>query len=301
MALPNASNLNTNNFNLDTDWPRFSDRFAKLQSHISSHDVWLLAGSLAYTTALALAPFFLIMLSIAALLGPELQENLYKSMTSALGSQAGAAVELVVSNAEKSKGVSSLSGLLGLVILAISASAIFSQLRVALDRLNEWKGTDEQSGIRAFVKDKFLSVGLVFGFIFLSIVSLFITTAIALVLEGGNGAFWQAISSVINYVIFAFLFAAMYRFIPTKGLRWRRCLISGAVSALFYLLGKTLIGLYLGTAGLGTPYGAAGSLIVFLVWVYYTALMLLISYEFTNDVLLPTLKDRIMDRGTQAI
>lgn len=253
---------------------------------VDKHDIFTLAGSLAYTTALAIAPFLLILLSVASLLGPELQERLYVNLASSIGEKAGQTILDIVQNTRKNSSFSGWSGLIGFIVLVISASAIFAQLRVALNKINEHEAAKDKSGVWLFFKDRFLSMGLVFGFAFLSIVSMMVSTTIAVVFTAGEGLFWEAISFIVNFAIFSVLFTAIYRVIPSDKLDWRRCRISGMVSAVFYLIGKNLISLYLAHAGLESSYGAAGSLIVFLVWVYYTALTLLTSYEFTKNMVL---------------
>ena len=260
--------------------------FNEFADSIDKHEIFTLAGSLAYTTALAIAPFLLILLSVASLLGPELQEKLYTNLASSIGDKAGQTIIDIVKNTRENSEFSGLSGLIGFIILVISASAIFAQLRVALDKINEHKDAKNKSGIWIFIKDRFLSMGLVFGFAFLSIVSMMISTTIAIVFIGGEGIFWEAISTLVNFVIFSILFMSIFRVIPSDKLEWRRCRISGMVSAVFYLIGKNLISLYLAHAGLESSYGAAGSLVAFLVWVYYTSMTLLISYEFTKNMVL---------------
>ena len=264
----------------------FKKNFNEFADSIDKHEIFTLAGSLAYTTALAIAPFLLILLSVASLLGPELQEKLYTNLASSIGDKAGQTIIDIVKNTRENSEFSGLSGLIGFVILVISASAIFAQMRVALDKINEHKAAKNKSSIWIFIKDRFLSMGLVFGFAFLSIVSMIISTTIAIVFIGGEGIFWEAISTLVNFVIFSILFMSIFRVIPSDKLEWRRCRISGMVSAVFYLIGKNLISLYLAHAGLESSYGAAGSLVAFLVWVYYTSMTLLISYEFTKNMVL---------------
>lgn len=289
---------------LPTSTESLKKRMSRMVSDIGRHEVLLLAGSLAYTTALALAPFVIIMLSLASFLPDELQNRFYTAMKSAAGDRAGAAVQMIVENADKHPSLSGISGIIGFVVLAISASAIFSALKVVLDKVNEHKEGEGSSGVLAFVKDKFLSVGLVFGFAFLSIVSLMVTTALAVVFSGAASALWETVSFVVSFLLFALLFTAIYRFVPSDRLSWKRCAIAGGVSACFYLIGKFAIGLYLGKAGLESAYGAAGSLIVFLAWVYYTGLTLLVSYEFTTHLVLkeeePAEKNRPTAPSTSA-
>lgn len=255
-------------------------------SDIGKHRVLMLAGSIAYTTALALAPFILIILAVAALLGQGFQNQIYTQITALLGEQAGEAVKLVVENADDNQGLTTMSGIVGFLILAVSASAIFSTLRTSLDVINESEIQSEGNAIWAFIRDKVLSIGLVLGFVFLAITSLAISTVISGFFTGEEALVWSTASFATNLVIFALLFTAMFHYIPTERDTWKHSLISGLTATAFFLIGKNLIGLYLGQASVGSAYGAAGTLIVFLVWVYYTALMLLISYEFANNILI---------------
>jgi membrane protein len=251
---------------------------------IEKHEILLLSGSFAYTTALALAPFLIIMLSVLSFLGPQSQAAVIEQMTHLLGSQAGEALKIIADNAQREARFSGLSGILSFLIILISASAMFSQMRTALDKVNEYQPTQGHSGFRGFAREKILSVGLVLGFIFLLIVSLFVTTGLSALLQGEETVLWSVLSFVINFAAFAVLFSAMFRFIPSKKFPLRRCAISGVWATAFFLVGKGLIGLYLGRSAIGSAYGAAGSLVVLLVWLYYSSLTLLLSYEFTNTI-----------------
>jgi membrane protein len=265
----------------------FKNNLKVIASDISKHDVATLAASLAYTTALALAPFLLILLTVASLLGQDMQNTIYQQVGIVLGRQAGEAVRIIVEQADNFKMTSSISGLISFLVLAVSASAIFAQLRKALDRVNESPLKKRLGGFKGFLREKFLSVGLVFGFIFLAITSLAVSTLLSVVFEGGQGLIWKTLNLAITAIIFTVLFTAMFRFIPSERFSWYRCMVSGVTATAFFLAGKTLIGLYFGQSAVGSAYGAAGSMIVFLVWVYYMGFTLLLSYEFTNNVLLP--------------
>lgn len=262
------------------------DHLKDFTDHIDKHEIFLLAASIAYTTALALAPFVLILLSLSSLMGASMQESLASQISTSVGEKAGEAVNQVIQNAKAHPTMSGISGIIAFIVLLISSSAIFSQLRVALDKVNEFKMPKGKSGIKSFIKDKVFSVGLVFGFAFLSIVSLIASTTIASLFSGGVGLLWKIASNLFNFLMFFSLFTAIYRFIPTDKQAWRTCFISGAVSAVFYLIGKSLISLYLTKASFESSYGAAGSLIAFLAWVYYSSLTLLVSYEFSKALVL---------------
>lgn len=266
--------------------PRFMTAF----DNITKHDILVMSSSLAYTTALALAPFMLIILSFASLLSSDMQQRIYEGLNTAMGPQVGKTMIELLENADKHPQLSGISGIVGIVILAISASAIFSHLKIALDKINEHALNQEPKGLWNFVKNKLLSVGLVFGFAFLSIASLILTMLIAIFYPDGVGLLWNIITFVINFSLFSVVFASIYRFVPTDHADWKSCIVSGLISTAFYLIGKEVIGIYLSSAGLESSYGAAGSIVVLLVWVYYSALTLLFSYEFTRIVILPGLK-----------
>lgn len=262
------------------------ERYVHLFAQISKHEVFLLGSSLAYTTALALAPFIIIMISLISMLNFGDQHLLVQEIRDLLGHEAGRVIDDIVKNANQETHFRGLSGLIGFLVLVFSASAIFSQLRTSFDKINEFETPATENGILAFLKQRVFSVGLVLGFIFLLMSSLVVTSAIAALLAHGEGWLWESLSLTVNFLIFTLLFAAMFRFIPSKGLGWRDSMIAGVSAAIFFLVGKFLIGLYLGRSAVGSAYGAAGSLIALLIWLYYTSLTLLVSYEFTKNVLL---------------
>lgn len=264
----------------------YKDRFKNFFSELSQHEVFILAASLAYTTGLALAPFVLILLSLSSFLGEDTQNMVFENFSAAVGNQASKTIQSIVENAEQHPKARGVSGIVGFFVLLLSASAIFYQLRYALDKVNEHKAKETESGLKAFLRDRLFSMGLLLGFIFLFIASLLLSTTLSVVFSGAEESLWRSVIFIINFAIFAVLFAAIYRFVPSDKLTWKKCMIAGATSALFFVIGKTLISLYLGKAGFESSYGAAGSLVVFLAWVYYSSLTLLTSYEFTNWIIL---------------
>lgn len=258
-------------------------KIVNLVERMDKHEVFVTAPALAYATALALAPFILILLSLLSFLGLDFHRRLSNELTTSFGGEVGAAVGEILNNAEKHPHLSSLSGFVGLFILFFSASIVISQLRIALDKINEYKADLENYTFLNFLQSKFWAIGLILLFASLSIGSLIVTAMINMLYPDASGTFWLFISYLINFTIFSLLFAAIYRYVPTQKQSWKSCFYSGLISTLFFLAGKGLISLYLAKAGLGSAYGAAGSLIVFLAWVYFTALTLLMSYEISVD------------------
>lgn len=258
-------------------------KISYLVERMDKHEVFVTAPALAYATALSLAPFILILLSLFSFVGLDFQRRLSYALTTSLGTEAGATAKAILENTEQHPHLSGLSGLIGLFVLFFSASIVISQLRIALDKINEYKADVSSFGLIGFIRSKFWAIGLILGFAFLSIISLLVTAVIQMVYPDIRGFFWLFISYIFNLIIFSSLFTAIYRFVPTQKQSWTKCLFSGAISGIFFLAGKGLISFYLLKAGLGSPYGAGGSLIVFLAWVYFTALSLLTSYEMSVD------------------
>ncbi len=260
--------------------------YKRLFSEIDRHELLILSGSIAYTTALALAPFVIIMLSALSFLDGQAAQILTAQLTDLLGSEAAPVIETIIGSAQKNADFRGVSGLISLIIIAVSASAIFAQLRTSLDKINDHAfAANAEYGVKQFLKDRLLSVGLVFGFIFLTIISLIVTTALAGMFAGRIGALWQVFSYVINISVFTLLFSAMFHYIPSDKFSWKSSVQSGVTATAFFLIGKALIAEYIARSAVGSAYGAAGSLVVLLVWLYYTSLTLLISYQFTKTVL----------------
>jgi membrane protein len=259
-------------------------------NNINKHEIFTLSAALAYTTALAIAPFVLILLSFASLLGTDIQKKIYTQLASSIGEKTGRTIIEIVKNARGNSELSGVSGIIGIIVLAVSASTIFIQLRLSLNKINEFQENNTTSELRFFLQERFLSIGFVFGFVFLSIVSLLVSLVIAIVFKSGEGLIWKTSSYFIDFIIFSILFTVIFRYIPSDKIAWRGCRISGMISGVFYLIEKSFISLYIKKIGIESSYGAAGSLIAFLVWVYFTTLTLLVSYEFTKNIFLSSEK-----------
>jgi len=254
---------------------RFIDNFNK-------HEVLTLAAALAFYTALSLAPLLLITISALGLLGTESQIKLTEQIQALLGSQAAEAVQLVVDSAKDRADLSKLGGVLGILFLLFSASGVFSQLQYSLNSIWEVKA-NAPSGLWPWLRRRLVSMGMVLSLGFLSAVSLAVSAVLSFVFPN-EGTTWDLVNQVGTVFIFTILFASIYKVLPDTFLRWREAFKGGFVTAMLFALGKQLIGLYLGQNAVGSAYGATGSLLVFLVWVYYSAMILFIGAEITNTL-----------------
>jgi membrane protein len=247
-----------------------------------------LAAALAYYTAFSIAPLLLIAIVIAGLVfGDEAARGeVFGQLEGLIGPDGASVLQTAVDNSRQ-QGASTISAIVGLALLVWSASSLFAQLQDALNTI--WEVEPKPgAGIMGTIKRRFFSMSMVLGIGFMLLVSLVLSAALAVIgtffsgLLPGAEILWQVVNFVISFVVIALLFSAMYKVLPDVEIAWRDVWIGGAVTALLFTVGKLLLGLYLGNASVGSTYGAAGSLLVFLVWVYYSAQILFFGAEFTQ-------------------
>jgi len=246
-----------------------------------------MGAALAYYTMFSIAPLLLIAISIAGLIfGVEAARGEIVGQLQGLVGQPGAeAVQgLLVSVNKPAESVTAM--LVGGILLLIGATTVFGELQDALDRI--WRAPKrKKSGIWRFLRARLLSFGMVMGIGFLLMVSLVVSAALAALGKywGPLFANWKILANVINLLVsFVFtttVFAVIYKVVPRAKVVWADVWIGAAVTALLFTIGKFLIGLYIGKSGLTSVFGAAGSLVVVLVWVYYSAQIFLMGAEFT--------------------
>jgi membrane protein len=202
-----------------------------------------------------------------------------------MGSEAAAAVEALLQSARSPSG-GLISTAVGVVVLLIGASAVFGELQDALNRI--WRApVPRPPGLWRLVRERILSFGMILGVGFLLIVSLVLSAAIAALGEWWGAAFsyqaifLEALNFVLSFAVITVAFALIYKLIPRVSVQWRDVWIGAGVTALLFTIGKSLIGIYIGRSGVASAFGAAGSLIVLLLWVYYSAQIFLLGAEFT--------------------
>jgi membrane protein len=247
-----------------------------------------LAAALAFYTVLSLAPLVVIAVAVAGLVvGQDAARGQLSGQISALvGPPAASAIEGILANASKpSTGV--ISTVLGAIVLLVGASGVFGELQDSLNTI--WEVTPKPGrGIWGFLRDRFFSFTMVLGVGFLLLVSLVVSAGLAAagkVLSGalpGGEALWSGINFVVSFGIITTLFAFIYKVVPDVTVRWSDVWVGAAVTALLFTLGKIGIGLYLGKSTVASAYGAAASVVVITVWVYYSAQILFLGAEFTQ-------------------
>lgn len=257
------------------------DFFAKL----AKDDLFKMSAALAFYTALTLAPLLILLLTFISLIHQDFREQLLSQIQGLVGSEASVLIRQVAAKAELQGDIRNVASIVGTATLLFSAGAIFGDLRSSLNIIFGIDPAKEesQSGILqsswALLKRQFFKMGMVVTFVFISIVSLIVSSVLSLILHPGDAAMGQILNFLISLFIFWILFSAIFYFLPERSIRKRVAMISGLVAAVLFSFGKSLIGLYLGQSAVASLYGAAGSLLVLLMWVYYSSMVIYFSAE----------------------
>jgi membrane protein len=248
-----------------------------------------LGAALAYYTIFSLAPLLLIAIAIAGMVfGREAaQGQIFGQLRGVLGSQAAQAVQEMVKGAAKPKS-GTIATVVGIVTLLFGAAGVFGQLKDALNTI--WNVEPKTTGgIMAMIKDRFLSFAMVFGVGFLLLVSLVLDAAVAAAgkfvgdrLPGGE-VLWQGVQLVMSLAVVTLLFALIFRFLPDVHPTWRDVWFGAIFTGVLFVLGKFALGIYFAKSAVGSSFGAAGSLIALLLWVYYSAQIFFLGAEFTRQ------------------
>lgn len=246
-----------------------------------------LAASIAFYSAFSLAPTLVMVIAVAGwFFGTDTaRSELFDQVRTVLGNDASAAITTIVENAHRSKRAGNVAAIISFSMLAIGASATFSSLNTALNIVWPPPPGARPSTVLALVRVRLISFSLVLGVAFLLIVSLVLDTAITFVGE----MLWAASPYVVigdllqlgvGLLVLAVAFAALLKFLPDAPVRWRDAIVGGALAAVLFSTGKKLFALYLAHAGMASAFGAAGSLAVLLMWLYFSAAVLLLGAEF---------------------
>ena len=276
-------------------WPRPQELVALLKETVidwNDDDVPRLGASLAFYTLLSLAPLLVVVVAIAAVAyGKQAaQGQLFWQIQGLVGSEGAHAIQRMLEGAYK-PGTGALATVLGLLTLAVGASSVVVELRGALNTIWHVSVRPDSTGLSTVLrlaKERFYSFALVLGVGFLLLVSLVLNACLAVIgkffgsfLPAPEGVL-QASASLISFLVITGLFAAIYKVMPDVHLRWSDVIVGSSVTAFLFTAGKHVIGLYLGKASFGSTYGAAGSLVVVLVWVYYSSQLFFLGAEFTK-------------------
>jgi len=247
-----------------------------------------LGAALSYYTVFSLAPMLLIVIGVAGVVwGREaVQGQLVGQLQGLVGPQGGQMIQTMIAHASK-PGAGVVATIIGLVTILFGATGVFVQLQNALNHI--WEVEPKPGGgIWGFVRNRLISFGMILGVGFLLLVSLVVSAAMGSIdrwadnLGGAGRVLALILSFAVSFAVISLLFALIYKYLPDVKIGWRDVWIGAAVTALLFTVGKFLIGLYVAKSSVASSYGAAGSLVILLLWVYYSAQIVFLGAEFTQ-------------------
>jgi membrane protein len=244
-------------------------------------------AAMAFYATISLAPILLIVVAIAGMAfgNDAAQLALSAQLSGLMGPQSAELLQATLENASHKK-AGTLASILGLITLLVTASGVFGEMQVALNEI--WKVKPGKTSISSLVRARAASLGLVAALGFLLLVSLVASAAISALGEIINAylpfgaVILSAINEIVSFALIALLFAAIYKVLPDRTLRWRDVGVGAVLTAFLFTVGKSLIGWYIGASATASSYGAAGALLVVLLWVFYSSEIFLLGAEFTR-------------------
>lgn len=263
-----------------------------LKNAFSSFDddkITKLSGSLAYSTIFSLGPLLIVIISLCGIfLGREaIEGTIYQQLKGFLGAESATQLQAIIKNAYTS-GNSKFAAILSGVILLIGATAIFSEIQDSINSIWGIKPKPKKGWLK-FLQNRFLSFSLIVGLGFLLLVSLSINTLI----DAFNTklqswfpeisvVFFYTINIVVTAAIVSLIFAIIFKVLPDANIKWKDVAAGAFTTAVLFMLGKLGISLYISKSNIGSTFGTAGSLVILLVWVYYSSIILYFGAEFTK-------------------
>ena len=252
-----------------------------------AHEALSRGAAIAFYVVTSLAPLLLIVVAIAGVVFGEdaVRGGLVKELSGVFGPQGGELIQTMLARSSD-KPTSVIASIFGALAVIVTASGVFSEMQAGLNRAWQVKSPDQPW--LSLIRTRAASLGLVAALGFLLMVWLAVSTGLAALGNylGSQSAFAPLLLSVLNTVIsilmFSVLFAAIFKVLPDRPIAWRDVILGGLVTAILFTIGKSLIGWYLGTTAASSGYGAAGALILILLWSYYSAQILLFGAEITR-------------------
>ncbi|MFC3199018.1 YihY/virulence factor BrkB family protein [Parapedobacter deserti] len=247
------------------------------------------AASLAYYTVFSLAPLLVLTISLAAIFfGQEAAEGkVFEEINGLIGREAAAQIQQMIRNVQLNED-NTMALIIGIGTLFIGATTVFADMQHSINRIWEIKPKPKRGWVK-LIKDRLLSSSLVLSLGFLLIVSLIVNGVLMVFTDYIKALFSDlaiylsmAFELIINFLVISLLFGVIFKFLPDVRIRWKDVRSGAIFTAVLFMIGRFLIGFYIQTTGTGSTYGAAGSIIVLLLWVYFTAMILYIGASFTR-------------------
>jgi membrane protein len=274
---------------MNTIIKKYSSLLKSAFEEFSNDNALKLSASLSYYTLFSLAPMLLVFMSVVGLFyGKEAVEGqLYGQLDWLIGAEAAKEVQELIRNAELS-GKSGIAAVIGVVTLLLGATGVFAEIQDSINQIWAIK-PKPKSGILKYLMNRLISFSLIISLGFLFIVSLLLNTLVtvfsnpfkSLFSEATVYIFW-ALNAAVIWIVMTILFAVIFSVLPDGKVKAKDTFIGAGVTAVLFMIGKYFIGLYLGQSDVGGAYGAAGSVVIILLWVYYSSVILYFGAEFTK-------------------
>jgi membrane protein len=248
-----------------------------------------LSAALSYYTIFALGPVLVIVISLAGLFfGKEaIQGKIYYQINGLVGNEAALQIQDIIQNIEKSQ-LGTQGAVIGVILLVIGATGVFTEIQDSINYVWSIRAKPKKGWLKLLI-NRAISFSLIIGFGFIMMVSLVIHAFVDLLFERLTRFFSDAtvymfviINYVMLFVIITFLFTIIFKVLPDAKIKWKDTLMGSSFTSVLFLVGKFVIGFYLGNSNIGVTFGTAAALVVILVWIYYTSIILYFGAEFTK-------------------
>lgn len=269
---------------LDTAWSATREVFEEF----FGDEPFQKAAAISYFTLLSLAPLLLLVIAVAGTFFGEaaVQRQIVHEIEGLVGQRGAETIRTVIENAS-GPGRGPISLIVGLVTLFIGTTTVFVQLQTALNQIWGVKPRKDRGFLAKLILSRLASLAMVFGIGFILLVSLVVSAGLSAVSTHFDGVIanphvWQAVNQGVSLLVITLLIAMIFKYLPDARVAWRHVWLGAAVTSVLFSVGKYAIGLYLGQASIGSSYGAAGSVIVLMVWIYYAAMIAFFGAEITQ-------------------
>jgi membrane protein len=242
----------------------------------------VLSAAIAYYTTLSLSPLVLLSVVFIGALYPSAQDRFIYEIGALVGHDGQKVIQTIIQNASDKPDLRQAAGWIGAIMLLVTASAVFGQLQTALNRV--WRMTDKKiHGIRGFLRRRLFSAGVLLAVLFLTLVS-FVAQAMLNLIASSEAIALKAVWWTFSVFLYATLFSMLYRWLPDGRVPWTTAFRGGLITTFMFIVGRSLIGMYLSSSDSAGAYGPAGALIVILLWVYYSAMVFLLAAQILYSV-----------------
>lgn len=249
-----------------------------------------LSASLSYYTVFSVAPFLIVIISLAGIFyGQQAVEGkLYIQISGLVGNAAALQIQDLIKNIQRTQH-NVIGGIIGFIVLLIGATGVFSEIQNSINLIWSVDGKLKSNGLMNFLRNKLLSFSILASVAFILLVSLIINALVDVLSEQLKKHFpeyviylFYVVNILIIFIVIAFLFAIIFKILPAASISWKDSIIGAAFTSVLFLIGKLLIGIYLGNSSVSATYGTTTAIFIFMLWVYYSSIILYFGSSFTK-------------------